>query len=351
MRSTVTRYAGEVRTAYILVTVMAATAHAESTSTVTVMLNEEGANAARRLNVSIDELAQRAHTRIEELYKVARLDELLNAFADTGSFAQRGLGVDYDVDAGDILVGVAIAGVHADIAIGTENTLLGGSIININAMTGMNLGRWSHPRWTVFANGFYETTTIRGLSGHLLTLGSHVQYKAIEGRQRRGLHWTGVAVTAGLEYSRWGIGEVQGTPIDSHFTAEGNAGGAVERYTIHMSSTGTLDVRSKTLTAPLEVTTGVRLGRVLVLYGGGGLDLTAGSSEIVAELTSTLSYTGERIPIGTAVITGTGTNGPSTLTAHALAGVAIHTRHVRAFMQGAFAPGETSVALGTRGAF
>ena len=329
-----------------------ATAAAESSSTVVVMLNAEGENAARRLNVSVPELTERAHAKISELYKVARLDELLNAFADTGSFSQRSLGVDYDVDPGDILAGIAVAGVHADIAIGTENTLLGGSIININLMTGVSLGRWAHPRWTVFANGFYESTTIRGLTGHLLTLGSHVQYQALPARAlATGLHWTGVALTSGLEYARWSIGEVQGTPIDSHFTAEGNSGGAVERYTIHMSSTGTLDVTSKTLTVPLEVTTGIRLGRVFALYGGGGVDLTSGSSEIVAELTSTLSYTGERIPIGTAIITGRGTNGPSTVTAHALAGVAIHTRYVRAFLQGAFAPGETSLALGTRAAF
>jgi hypothetical protein len=107
-------------------------------------------------------------------------------------------------------------------------------------MTGVNLGRWSHPRWTVFANGFYESTTIRGLGGHLLTLGSHVQYQAVPHVRRDALRWTGVAVTAGLEYSSWSIGEVMGTPIESHFTAEGNSGGAVERYTIHMFSTGKL---------------------------------------------------------------------------------------------------------------
>lgn len=317
---------------------------------VTVTLNEEGATAAERLNVSVPELAQRAHDRIEELYKVARLDELLNAFADTGSFSQRGLGVDYDVDPGDILVGIAVAGVHADVAIGTENTLLGGSIVNINLMTGVNLARWARPRWTLFANGFYESTTIRGLTGNLLTLGSHVQYKAIPGTRRGALHWTGVAVTTGLEYAKWRIGEVAGTPIDSRFSAEGNDGGVVERYTIHMSSTGTLDVTSTTLTIPLEVTTGIRVG-VFALYGGGGIDLTAGSSEIVAELDSTLSYTADRIPIGTAIITGSGENGPTPLTAHALAGIAVHTRHVRAFLQGAVSPAVVGVAIGTRGAF
>jgi hypothetical protein len=150
-------------------------ASAAADSSVTVMLNDEGMRAAQRLNVSISELTQRAHDKIEELYKLARLDHLLNAFADTGSFAQRGVGVDYDVDPRDVLVGFAIIGVHADVAIGTTDSLLGGSIANLQLMTGVNLGRWSHPRWTVFANGFYESTTIRGLGGHLLTLGPRLE--------------------------------------------------------------------------------------------------------------------------------------------------------------------------------
>ena len=323
---------------------------ARADSSVTVTLNDEGMQAATRLNVSIPELAQRAHDKIQELYKLARLDELLNAFADTGSFSQRTVGVDYDVDPRDILVGLAVVGVHADVAIGTENSFLGGSIVNINLMTGINLGRWQHPRWTVFANGFYEATTIRGLTGHLLTLGSHVQYRALTGIRRGAFRWTGVALTTGLEYSKWTIGEVTGTPIESHFTAEGNQGGVVERYTIHMFSNGTLDITSTTLTIPVEVTTGVRTG-VLGLYTGVGVDLTLGSSEIVAQLDSTLTYTGDRIPIGTAVIVGSGENGPTALTAHGLLGLAIHTRRVRVFMQGAVAPGETQVSLGTRGAF
>lgn len=325
-------------------------ASARADSSVTVMLNDEGMRAAQRLNVSIPELAQRAHDKIEELYKLARLDHLLNAFADTGSFSQRGVGVDYDVDPSDILVGLAVIGIHADVAIGTTDSLLGGSIANIQLMTGVNLGRWRHPRWTVFANGFYESTTIRGLSGHLFTLGSHVQYQAVPHVRRGKLRWTGVAVTAGLEYSKWSIGEVQGTPIDSHFTAEGNDGGVVERYTIHMFSMGTLDVTSTTLTVPVEFTTGVRAGP-MALYGGFGVDVTAGSSEIVAQLDSTLTYTAERIPIGNAIIVGSGENGPTGLTMHGLAGLAVHTRRVRVFAQTALAPGETSVAIGTRGSF
>jgi hypothetical protein len=94
----------------------------------------------------------------------------------------------------------------------------------------------------------------------------------------------------------------------------------------------------------------VRAGPI-ALYGGFGVDATAGSSQIVAQLDTTLTYTGERIPIGTAVIVGSGKSGPTALTAHGLLGLAVHTRRVRVFAQAAQAPGEISMAIGTRGSF
>jgi len=64
-----------------------------------------------------------------------------------------------------------------------------------------------------------------------------------------------------------------------------------------------------------------------------------------------LSFTGDHIPVGDAVITGSGENTPSTPGAHAITGLAIHTRYARFFLQGTFASGETAASLGVRGAF
>src|SRR5262245_50263911 len=119
----------------------------------------------------------------------------MRAFANTAAFQQRGLGADYDIDAGDIFVGAGAAGVHGDVAIGTTNTLLGGSIINFSVLAGANLGRWHHPRWTTFASGFYEATTIHGLEGHLLTLGTHLQYQLVQPTDPANARWTGIAAT------------------------------------------------------------------------------------------------------------------------------------------------------------
>lgn len=331
-----------MRGAVALILAMAGVAHADSQ--VTVTLNQEGEALADRLGVSVPDLLANTKTQIDELYKVSRIDELLRAFANTAAFTHRGHAVDYDVDPDDILVGASGGGVHGDVAIGTTNSLLGGSILNYAVMTGVNLGRWKQPRITVFASGFYNTQTIHGLTGHLLTLSTHAQVQLVPAVVRRHLRWTGVAATTGIEYTRLTLGT--SSSIESHFTAEGPN----EHITIHMSSTGTLDVLTTTYTVPLEVTTGVRFG-ALALYGGGGLMITTGSSTITAQLDSVLSYTGDHIPVGNAVITGSGKNTPSTLSAHAITGLAIHTRYVRFFLQGTFAPGETAASLGVRGAF
>jgi len=335
----------------LAVALLAQTTRAHAESSVKVSLNEDGQLLADRLGISVPVLVERARAKIEELFKVARLDDLLPAFADAGSFSQRTTGVDYDIDPGDLVVGVAAAGIHADMAIGTTSSWLGGSIINMTAMAGLNLDRWNRPRWTVFANGFYQGTTIRGLVGHLLTLGSHVQYRAVERTGPGRLRWTGISLTTGIEYARWTISESAEAPIDTHFTAEGTEEGVVDRYTIHMSSTGRLDVLSHTLTVPIEATTGVRLFERLGLYGGGGLDLTEGSSTIIARLQSELSYTSERIAVGNAQIVGSGDSEPSTVTVHGLVGLAVHLRRVRLFCQGVTSPGMSGVNLGARGLF
>ena len=331
----------------LLLAVLAHTGTARADSSVEVTLNAQGEQLAGELGLSVADLLQTARARIDELYKVSRLDELLRGFADTAAFAQRGLGVDYDPDSGDILIGASAGGIHGDVAIGTTNELLGGSIFNFAVMAGVNLGRWHHPRWTVFASGFYQATTIHDLDGTLLTVGAHVQYRVVPPTSPSRARWMGVLATTGLEHAKWTVGTATGGSIVSHFTATGSSG----FKTIQMTSTGTLEVDVSTITVPLEITTGVRFLDTFAFYGGGGLDLTAGNSTVVAQLDSVLSINADNLPVGNAVITGSDENAPSAVSVHALVGFAIHARHVRVALQGAVAPGETAVNFGMRLAF
>src|SRR5258706_77046 len=85
-----------------------ATVHADSS--VHVPLNQQGADLARQIGLSVPALEQQSEMRVDELYKLSRIDGLLQAFGDTAAFAQRGLGVDYDPDPGDVAVAVTVAG-------------------------------------------------------------------------------------------------------------------------------------------------------------------------------------------------------------------------------------------------
>lgn len=307
-------------------------------SMVTVMLNAQGQQLAQQFGQSEQQMLDKVKAGIDDIYQTAHIQNLLQAFANTTAFSDRGLGVAYIVDPGDILVGVSATGaLSSDVALGS-GTFVGGAIVNLGVTAGVNLGRWDHPAWTVFANGFYESQTVHGLDGHLTTTGAHVQRKVVPASGR----WIGVDATAGLEYARWTIGEAM--PIHTHFTVTGANG---QKKTIDYLAAGTLDVRADTYSLPLEVTTGVLLG-ALGLYGGGGLDVTLGSSDINAVLDGNLTINTEMTPIGTAKITASGSDGPSPVSAHALAGLEVHTRHVRFFVQGAIAPSQEAVTLGLR---
>jgi hypothetical protein len=307
-------------------------------SMVTVVLSARGQALAQQLGQTEQQMLHKVHAGIDQIFQTEHIPELLRAFANTTAFADRSFGVAYVVDRDDILVGFsALGAVTSDVAIGS-GSFADGAIINLGASAGVNLGRWDHPAWTVFANGFYESQTIHGLDGHLTTTGVHVQREVVP-RQGR---WLGVAATTGLEYGRWTIGEV--APVHTHFTVTGTSN---QSYIVDFPASGTLDVRADTYTVPLEVTTGVLFG-VLGVYGGGGIDATFGSSDINAVLDGNLTINKDMEPIGTATVTESGHGGPSTVSAHALAGLELHTRHVRIYAQGAIAPSDESLTLGLR---
>ena len=332
-----------MRTLLFAACVLAAN-HAFAESSIELTLNQQGQEIAQEIGLDVPAFIEQSRQRIDELYRLSRTSELLSAFANVAAFAQRGVGVDYDPDPNDLLFGVTGTGFQGDISIGDSSSSFAGSSINAAVMVGVNLGRWNHPRWTVYANGFYLDTTVRSLGGNLLTLGAHAQVRLVQPRSPGPARWMGVVVTTGLEYASWVVGNAE--ELDVHFTVVGSSG---ERG-VHMFSNGTLEVDVKTLGVPVEVSTALRLGNVVTPYAGVGLELATGSSEVNVALDSLLTINDERIPIGNAQITGTDSRGPDAVKFHAFAGLQIHTRHVRLATQTAVQDGAFSVAVGLRGA-
>lgn len=329
-----------MRTLVVLASVLAVrAAHAESA--IELSLNADGQDLARRIGLDVPAFIEQSRERIDELFRLSRTAELLEAFANVAAFAQRGIGVDYDPDPRDILFGATATGFQGDIAIGS-NSSYAGSSINATVMAGVNLGRWGYPRWTVYANGFYLHTTVRSLGGNLLTAGVHGQVRVVMPRPPGPARWMGVVITSGIEHARWIIGTEQ--DLETQFRVMGS----IEEKLVHMSSTGTLEVDVSTVGIPIEVSTALRLGNVVTPYVGMGMELATGSSDVNVALDSALTVNDERLPIGTARITNTDSRGPDAVKFHAFGGLQIHTRHVRIATQGAVQDGAYSVAVALR---
>jgi hypothetical protein len=310
-----------------------------------VTLNALGQQLAGEYGQSEQQWIAQAQKSIEDIYQTEHLADLLRAFANTGAFSDRGLGADYQADPNTWMLGVAATGALAsDVSLGSSNHAVYGAVVNIGGIVGTSLARWGAPRWSAFASVSYEATTIRALKGDLESIGAHAQYKLIPGGTPGALRWTGLDVTGGLEVAHWQVGAA--APIDFNFLLHGMTTGQVRN--VNLKSSGTLTVSAHTYTVPIELTTGIRIGGLFALYGGGGIDLTLGSADIVAKLDGTMTINSDHEPIGTVVITASGRDGPDPLSAHALAGVELHTRHFRVFAQGTLAAADEAVTFGFR---
>jgi hypothetical protein len=331
-----------VKSLAALVIVASGAAHADST--VIVSLNQQGQDLADQIGADLSQVLADSEARINELFELQGLPHLLHSFANTGAFANHSLGVDYQPHDRDLMFGfVADSALASDARLtSSDDRVFSATIVNYGFTAGASLGRWNHPRWALSANGSYASTTIRKLAGELLAGGAHVQYKAIPDVVRGQIRWTGLSITTGLEHSEWEIGLA--APLRLNFTVTGTR----DHATVALLSQGTLKVVASTTAIPVEVTTGVRLGSVLGLYAGGGLVFATGTSTVTAQLDSTLAINADDLPIGTAMITASESDGPSAVTAHALAGIQIHTSHVRVFVQGLASPDERALSIGLR---
>ncbi len=338
---------GWLVTALCAMTGVAGETSARADSSVVVTLTPAGEELANYLNLTVPALIQNAEAKFNDLFQTANLPALLSAFASTTAIADRGLGVDYAMTSNQLMVGAMANGALAtDAALADSAHVLGGFVFNFAVMAGANLGRWGHPRWTVFANGFYESAGYHDLEGHLTTGGAHVQYRAIDGT-RGGARWIGLDVTTGIELASWTISTARDS-LPINFKVE-NPQGDSEHLTFN--AMGVMNVKADSVTVPVELTTGISFGNVLVIYGGGGLDLTSATATIDVDLDGELVIRSNQEDVGHATVTATGQASPGAITAHALAGLQVDVPHANVYVQGIATPADEGVAFGLRATF
>ncbi|MFT3696306.1 MAG: hypothetical protein QM831_24410 [Kofleriaceae bacterium] len=305
-------------------------AHADSA--VTVQLSPQGQALAAQAGISESDLAGRIKDQVDLAYDTAHVDKFLRSFGDATSFAQRGLGVDYMSLPGSFMLGFgAQVGVSSTDELSLDQRpTSGGAAANLSVMIGYNLKDAGHPRWTLFANGFYENGSTDRLEGNIATGGFHVQVKLVEPQEDKGLsadviRWGGIDLTTGVEFTRWSFG-VKDT-ISQNFTVDGI------NDSIDMNSTGKFDLTSTAGTIPIELTTGMRIALLVSLYAGVGFDITGGKSSVDADLTGTLTTHSDNTNIGTVHVTESGNNTSSPGQFRGLAGVQVNLWKLKVYTQ------------------
>ncbi|CAN5250755.1 hypothetical protein BH11MYX1_BH11MYX1_14830 [soil metagenome] len=333
------------RFAVVLAMMGAGATRARADSSVVVTLTPAGEQLAAYLGLSVPALIQNAEDKFNGLFQTANLPSLLTAFASTTAISDRGLGVDYAVTGPSLMVGaVANGAVPTDPSLDSAN-VIGGFIFNFGVMAGANLERWGAPRWTVFVNGFYEAAGYKDLEGHLTTGGAHVQCRVLDGASRGLVRWIGLDVTTGLELANWKISTKQDS-LAINFKVENPETGRGEHLVFQ--SAGVMNVEANSLTVPLEVTSGISLGGVVTLYAGGGLDLMSAKATIDVNLDGELYIRTNMEDVGHATVTASGQASPSSITAHALAGLQLEIPHANLYTQGIISPDNEGVAFGVR---
>ena len=175
-------------------------------STVTVTLTPQGQALAQALGANEAELIQHVTDSVNALYQLQNPNALLDAVGKAAAAANRGLGVDYATQAGELVFGAVAQGAFAGGPEFGNAKVAAGDLVNLGLFAGASLVRWGLPRLAVFVNGYYETATVDQLTGHLTTLGAHVQWRAIDARATGAVQWIGLDVTTGVEYAREEVG-------------------------------------------------------------------------------------------------------------------------------------------------
>lgn len=311
-------------------------AAARADVTVDVNLTPAGAQLAKQMGVTADQLAQRLRSRIDAV--VGTDGAALEAFSDAAVLSSHGLGVDYVSVPESLIVGVAANAASASGDLAPWSGRIGGLAANVAVMAGFNLSTFGLPRWTVYGSGFYRSDTVDGIDGAITNGAAHVQYALIPAPPGRVARWTGVQLTTGLELTQWSLGtdQAMGTSF------------AIEGHRIGYDMNGHFRLSSDSLAVPLELSTGVRVA-ILSVYGGVGVDVAQGQGTIDAQLTGPLHDMDGR-ELGTVTITGHDSHGASPVTARALGGVQIDAWKLKIFGHvNAAAGSATSLGVGVRG--
>ncbi len=315
----------------VIVSALACAAAARADTAVNVQLTRDGDQLARELGVTPAQLAAQVKAAIDNAYQTSNIDGFLSDFVDATSFSARGIGVDYASLPKGFIAGFAVnVAAAGNQELRSDERPTAGLAANLALMLGMNLAEWKLPRWTIYANGFYRNAELERLDGSILSAGAHVQYTVIpapaDGGTGTFVRWIGLRATTGLELTQWRLRNTDTLSTDFSVGSGGNTAN------VDVDLMGQLDLRTRSMTVPLEATTGLRILWLATLYAGVGVDVTIGNADLTADMNG-IARSDDGRELGTVTVTGDGTSTGSPATVRALAGLQINLWKLRVFAQ------------------
>ncbi|MEZ4270528.1 MAG: hypothetical protein R3C68_03555 [Myxococcota bacterium] len=310
------------------------------------------------LGYTVEDLEAILLQQIEQAFGLLGPKEFLQALSDTQAFANRGLGVDYASNQQRFVFGVAgnlpvrfSSGSAGGLSSGDSNNLVSRLATNISVMAGANLSSIGREDIALYTNLFLRGSNAGPLTSELQNVGFHVQLKSIgpEYGNERGLFaWGGVDFTAGVVYSRLKLtvdDEVLELPLPLESIND-----FIETRLINR---GTLFIETTAFSLPMEVSTNIRLLRVLSLFSGVGFDMQLGGSRMDVRLNSELFVPdggpSDGILLARTAITASEKGRPSFGQIRFFTGAQLNISALRLFVQSNMMPNKAiNVAFGVR---
>jgi len=324
-----------------------------------------GADFAAQIGLDLNELETRLRDELEEIFQVVQPKSYMRALADAAGFSNKGLGVDYASNPQVISVG---AGVNLSVGFGdkgfdeprSDQPVLG-LAANFSIMAGGNLeamGVKGMDKLNIYANYFTRTGSIKQLTANLTNFGVHAQYKILAPKKRKAskgllMEWGGIDVIGGFQYSHIGL-KLEEPNLDSDVILQDGGGSGSED--VRFEAAGKFDLGITTYSVPLEVATNMRMFYFLSLFGGVGIDVQLGGTDMEVDLDGTLygidPTTQEEMEIGTAHVDVTEDASASPGKIRFFGGIQLNLWRFHAFAQLNVAPDRAvGITLGGRAAW
>ncbi|MCK6551050.1 hypothetical protein L6R52_34755 [Myxococcota bacterium] len=316
----------------VALTGLAAPAHAQ---TVRITLGPDAAAIARELMIDTAALEGLVRDQVRGLFGLADTAGFLRLASNAQSLANKGLAVDYTSTFDRFVVG---AGLDVAVAVGdsdlqTLRTAASGELeravpvaagVQLSLMAGMKLS----DRWFAYVSGLAYPLSVDGFDGSGYNAGAHLQFRFGQPVGSKVLlQWGGLVATAGFELSQAKYTLVETLDAPAPLSAD---------VVMDTSSIGRLELVTRAMTVPVELTTSLRILYVLSIYGGVGADLQLGSGTTALGLDSTLTARisgGEELQLGTARVEFTGEGKPDRLSLRVLGGASANIGPLHVFTQ------------------